>query len=291
MSEKPFEVQFIGIGAPRCATTWLFRCLIEHPRICGSRSKETAFWRTERPLDFYEEMFSHCPEGSIKGEFTPTYLYDFRSAKRIRDRFPSVKVIVCLRDPVARSYSHYWFSRMYKKTESCRSFEEAIRRKPEIYVDLSKYYKYLQLWFDCFPKHNIGVFFLEDIKVDPIVFVRNVYDFLGVYEAFNVPSCLAQENSIRETRSNRARVLLTTVMPKASLWLRDNGLQFMVDLVKCVGARDAISYVRDKLNTKPFEKPGLSPQTEQELRDILRTDVDKLEVLLGRDLSSWKFSA
>jgi len=180
---------------------------------------------------------------------------------------------------------------MYKKTESCRSFEEAIRRKPEIYVDLSKYYKYLQLWFDCFPKHNIGVFFLEDIKVDPIVFVRNVYDFLGVYEAFNVPSCLAQENSIRETRSNRARVLLTTVMPKASLWLRDNGLQFMVDLVKCVGARDAISYVRDKLNTKPFEKPGLSPQTEQELRDILRTDVDKLEVLLGRDLSSWKFSA
>ena len=69
---------FIGIGTPKAATTWLFQCLAEHPEICMSKTKEVNYFNDDRLYalgpSWYAQQFSHRTNERICGEFTPTYL-------------------------------------------------------------------------------------------------------------------------------------------------------------------------------------------------------------------------
>src|SRR3989338_8844309 len=104
------KIDFIGVGAMRCGTTWIWQCLIEHPRICSIPKKEVNFFREESyedRLDEYLAKFSHCPTDSLKGEFTPSYINRLDCAERIKRFFPDVKIIICLRNPIDRAYDQY----------------------------------------------------------------------------------------------------------------------------------------------------------------------------------------
>ena len=56
---RNFKVDFIGIGAPRCGTTWIAKCLSEHPQICLSSVKETDFFGKyyRKGLSYYKSFF------------------------------------------------------------------------------------------------------------------------------------------------------------------------------------------------------------------------------------------
>src|SRR6056297_2233099 len=109
-----FSPDFIGIGAMKAATSWIYKCLIEHPEVCGSSKKELHFF--DRPqnykkgIDYYISFFKHCPQDKAKGEYTPNYLYSPATPELISRHFPNVKIIVCLRNPAERAWSHYLFS-------------------------------------------------------------------------------------------------------------------------------------------------------------------------------------
>jgi hypothetical protein len=104
---------FIGIGAMKAATYWIYHCLDAHPEICMSSRKELHFF--EKPANYrmgigwYTSHFSHCSEGKVLGEITPAYLSSPDAPVLIHRHYPRVKIFACLRNPVERAYSHYRF--------------------------------------------------------------------------------------------------------------------------------------------------------------------------------------
>jgi hypothetical protein len=154
---------FLIVGAQKAGTTALFEYLNRHPRLAGSVDKETYFfspesyrgWSGHGAFPFYQRLkwdgFSPAPKrwarrwyyrqfplrrpGARKLYFeaTPDYLYYPLVPERIRAHLPNVKLIVLLRDPVARAYSAWNMfrdigenDRVFGQLRERRSFEEAV---------------------------------------------------------------------------------------------------------------------------------------------------------------------
>src|SRR5437016_5579333 len=101
---------FIIIGAQRCGTTSLFEYLARHPSFSLPSQKELHFfdYQYHNGADWYRKQFPLLLGGVITGEASPYYLLHPHVPRRIRDWNPDVKLIVLLRNPVDRAYSHYY---------------------------------------------------------------------------------------------------------------------------------------------------------------------------------------
>ncbi|KAG5184296.1 Sulfotransferase [Tribonema minus] len=112
---------FIVIGAQKCGTTSMYEYLNQHPLVLRSRRRETHFfdWRWQPQLKteaeqqafylkfFHGETLALHPS-IVTGESTPSYLLHFDVViPRLQAVAPHAKLIVMLRDPVKRAYSHY----------------------------------------------------------------------------------------------------------------------------------------------------------------------------------------
>jgi len=101
---------FMIIGAQKCGTTSLHDYLDQHPRFVGSRPKEVHYFDerilTAPDIAWYEQCFKG-PSGAVYFESTPAYLYRPGVAERLHDYNPHLRLIVLLRDPVARAWSAY----------------------------------------------------------------------------------------------------------------------------------------------------------------------------------------
>jgi hypothetical protein len=180
-----FTIDFIGIGAARCGTTWLYECLKEHPEIFLPEKKELHFFDDDanynKGITFYESYFNGNTSSLIQGEITPRYLLYKDSISRIKSHYPDVKLIISLRDPVERAFSQYKYFRFNKKKEDNKDFHEALNGDfREDYIEKSLYYENLQHVYDNFDKDNVLVIFTSDIGQRPDSLVKQVYGFLGV---------------------------------------------------------------------------------------------------------------
>lgn len=303
-NDKKFDIDFIGIGAPKCATTWIYRCLCEHPQICGTYKKELSFFITKKtPFEkddknfrfFYKEgmgsyasYFSGCKEKQVKGEFSVYYLSDPGAAKLIKKHFPDVKLLACLRDPVKRAHSLYWYAKMFRLKEKSKTFEEAIERNKKAYIDVGMYYKNLVPYFDLFPRENIGVFFVDDLKKDPIIFMQSIYRFLGVDDSFVAPSVNKKENVARGVKNKLLKRVLNFIGSRTLKLLDRFGLYSFVGLLKKIGLEKLFFLANRKLSGKPISRPKIRKETESKLRSVFKEDIENLEKLLNKDLSCWK---
>lgn len=262
-------VDFIGIGAQKCATTWIAQCLAEHPEICLAQPKEVNFfnkrgtfylrdkeWNYPKGISWYESHFSHCSKNKIKGEFSPNYLYDEKAPFLIKKHFLEVKIIVSLRNPIQRAFSQYHHAKERKKIKS--SFEKTIQQEPE-FIERGLYYKQLKRYFDLFPKKNILVSIYEEIEKDPTKFIQNIYQFLGVEPNF-IPPSLNKRPRIGHYHHWGFKVLVK--YPP------------LLKLVKKIGVMK--EYLR------------IHPQTKKNLQKNFEEDIGSLEQLLKKDLSFWK---
>ena len=216
---------FIIIGAQRAGTTSLYQYLVEHPRVLAARQKEVHFFDKNFGLGFewYRRQFPPAWPGIlaakrrlITGEATPYYLMHPLAAGRVRQTLPNVRLIVLLRHPVDRAYSHYQLEvRLGRET---LAFEDAIDREPErlrdeadrirsmpdytsenlqhySYLTRGVYVDQLQPWMDFFPKEQLLILKSEDFYANPRATVHQVYEFLGLprwdqdeYRPLNVAS-------------------------------------------------------------------------------------------------------
>lgn len=100
---------FLVIGFPRCATTWLHKCLAEHPEIQVGFQKELHFFDRywDRGIEWYANQFPHCNDYCFLGESTPTYIINSKAVTRIASVIPKCKLIVIIRNPVDHVYARY----------------------------------------------------------------------------------------------------------------------------------------------------------------------------------------
>ena len=200
--ETNFKLDFIGIGFPRSGTTWLANNIAAHPEVDFAKHKETNFFLTKnsevfskesllylsqmRPPDFktYLNEFTH--NGDIKGEFGVYYIYDRYALNLLKRKFPDIKVLICIRNPVDCLESSYYFVRSSHigYTLNDNYLEEVLNSPNQLYsIERAKYYEHVR-----FCKHLFGdklkIILFEDIKSNPEKVLKDVYKFLGVTNLF-----------------------------------------------------------------------------------------------------------
>lgn len=314
MNEGQFKIDFIGIGAQKAATTWIYNCLIEHPEICGAREKEGGvtkelhYFHKKRSLPFeknkeeldpssietkgleeYKKYFSHCSPDKLKGEFTPCYLYYPEAPKLIKQYFPQIKIIVCLRNPIERAYSQYIhevqqdkyiYERDLDKNLKDISFKQAIKEEPE-FLERGLYYKQLRRYYRLFPEVNILPLIYEDIQKDSLKFIQRIYDFLEVDDKFVPKQVDIKINTRKDKMSFLSRIIHMRIRPLLKKWK----IGKKISLPPAV--RKRIFFLLENKN-RSSSKNEIPSKLRTELKEFYKKDIEKLEDLIKRDLSHWK---
>lgn len=100
------------LGAPKCGTTTLAQWWDLHPQGFTAPEKEVGFFTVEwhRGLSWYAGRFAGAGPGQVTCDASPGYLYDPRALDRIAQVLPNAKLAVVLREPVARTWSHWCYN-------------------------------------------------------------------------------------------------------------------------------------------------------------------------------------
>ena len=271
-------IDFIGIGAQKSGTSWVYACLYEHPEICAP-IKEIHFFsrsRFSKGKEWYENHFRSCDQGRQRGEFSTSYLYSEEAAVRIKDMYPSVKLIVILRHPASRAYSHYQNAIKAGEIVKSTSFEVFAAQEPSV-IAQGLYTKQLRRYFKLFPKEQMLILMYEDSKKDPRAFIKQIYSFLGVDTLF-VPSMLF--SSVNVARTPKA-VWVDRVMHHIAEFLRKKGLHKMVWHIRNFGIPDIVR----SFNTQ--EKKAQTTLDLSSYNKYFKDDVRELNVLLERDVTTY----
>lgn len=191
-------------GVNKAGTTSLFGYLADHPEICASSIKETCYFLPIRygepmaPVGDYEKLFSHYAGEKVVMEATPGYFYGGRElVETLKSALPESRVVIILRDPVARLVSFFNFMKSMLNLEQDMSFEEYVERCRKINpeglkkrenncyfgVEGGNYHKYLPDWISAYGE-NLKILFFEDMKKDPRSVVQELSEWLGVNPDF-----------------------------------------------------------------------------------------------------------
>jgi hypothetical protein len=196
------KLDFLVIGAQKCATSWLYYCLKEHPEILLPEDKvEHAYFGSEmfreNGIEWYNGRFNDAKEGKKKGEVAVDYIYDTIAAHYLNQHGQNPQIIASLRDPVDRFVSSYfWLIRKGKLPNIPieEGIEEVLSQSPgfpnklnsalEEVVRRGCYAPQLQAYINEFSNEKIKVILYESIKKDSGTALRDVYHFLGINHDF-----------------------------------------------------------------------------------------------------------
>lgn len=275
-------VDFIGLGAQKAGTSWVYACLYEHPEI-HAPIKEIHFFSRERFAkgeDWYEAHFSHRETGQKTGEFSTSYLYSKEAPERIARMYPEAKLIAIVRNPVKRAHSQYYNSikaGLIPKTMPFSKYKEEDKSVIEQGLYTRQLYRYLQY----FSKRQLLIMVYEDIEKDPAAFIKKIYEHLELEDTEFVPTMLNDKVNIARIPS---WVGLERWMHRVAELMRKIHLDKAVWMVRRSGLPD---YIRN-LNTKSL---AYSHETDSMklnrklLEEYYHEEVVKLGDLLGRNLS------
>lgn len=291
MKESSFKIDFTGIGAPKAGTTLVANWLVEHPEICFAEPKEPHYFNKisayihpqpnpnfAEDLTWYAKHFAHKTDAQIKGEFSTGYMYDIAVAKRLYQHNPKLKIIACLRHPAERAHSQYIMFRYYFKKENL-PFEEAIKQHSE-FIEKGLYYEMLEPYFEIFPKEQIKILFLENLKDNAENSFVDLCDFLKIDNTFRPNSLRVVANSAKSVK-NPAVSKIMGIFTKTMVKL---GLSGMVKSLKDAGLKDWVI----GLNSKRMNYPPMSEKAKKYILAQTVSDTEKLEEYLNINLSHWK---
>ena len=292
---------FLVIGVTKAGTTALYQHLKAHPEVYMSPVKEPDFFSYEgkrrglpsrrdasiTSLEDYYALFEGVQDEKAIGEASPRYIYSPVAPARIQELIPEARLIISLRHPVDRAYSHYMMMLNSGVFDDHRPFEEVFREKARTVetwaqepfacygLRHSLYHDHLQRYFEYFPKDQIRIHLFDDYFSEPRSVLSDIYQFVGVEAGF-VPDLNARYNPTFGIPRNKA--LHKTVM-------RPN-------LIKTVAKKIIPATVSRKISGRILkrirsEKPTLSEEVRVEFVEVYREDILKVQDLIGRDLSPW----
>jgi hypothetical protein len=275
---------FIGIGAQKCASTWVHRILQDHPQACVSEPKELDFfsYNFERGFQWFERHFPANSQALVRGEISPSYFHDLAAPQRLKAYCPNVRVIVTLRDPVERAYSNHLHDiRIENFSGPDLGFEAGLANNP-MYVEQSRYATHLSRWMAHFSGDQLLVLLQEEIHKNPMEQSARVYRFLGIDEKHVSVSTSERSNESYLPKSRKREQLMSMLGDSA----RSVGLGVGVELLRKAGLIDALK----KSNRQNIREivPPMTPETRQRLEQVFADEVIALARLLGRDELPWK---
>ena len=307
------------VGAAKSGTTAIYNFLDQHPDIYMSPLKEPHFFcddirrenfstffkkRTVSPAylkhylsqkklskmqiafvdnekDYFQLFREHSDEKYL-GEVSNGYLFSTVAAQNIYNFNPNAKIIMILRDPCERAFSHCrqeYIGNFSEKVKT-RNFVKHIIDDYNIkndnwggdshtFVQLGLYYNQVKRYFDIFPKKNIQIMFYNDLNNNPQKFKNDLFSFLNV-----------DNHKIDFTKKfNRSIIPKNFVIAFLFQMFRNNGL-----------IRNFFSSKSKRFIKKLFFKENKEEIGSHDRKKILKffiNDIKKLELLINTDLKKW----
>ncbi|MBL7923952.1 MAG: sulfotransferase [Bacteroidia bacterium] len=277
---------FFIVGAPKAGTTALHAYLEKHPQVCMSRDKEPNFFSWQeieaqqlyykkenaRTEEHYLALFHPSAQTKICGEASVSYLFYEKVPERIKKYNPDARIIMALRNPVHRAFSHYQMD--YSLGLVHEDFETIFRNGREHpktgayfqqYFLLSDYAPQVERYLRCFPKEQIHVLLQDDLVKHPEATLKKLCDFLGIDRALASP-VLEQHNVTGAGKNRMIRTLYKYQFVRKTLAL-------------LTGEK-----MRNKIKGLLFSKshlPVLQPSFAAELRTYYQPGLERLQTLIG----------
>lgn len=291
---------FIIAGVARCGTTSLYHYLKQHPDIDFPSVKEPKYFssinlkfphqglgdhtvdeKIIKTKEKYYELFKNLDDRKVIGEASSDYFYYHQhSIAEIKKEIGDVKIILCFRNPIERSFSAY--SNLIRDSRETLEFENALEVENDrinknydwmwAYKKGSLYAEGLQNFQDNFKQ--VKLILTDELEKNPNKILNEVFEFLGVHSYNDIDTTTKYSHSGKP----KSKII-------AKLNNRNNKLFFALrEMVLKLIPRS----VSEKIASKLFKKDPISEKARRSLRSFFKNDILKLEKLTGKNLSHWK---
>jgi hypothetical protein len=293
MSEFP---NFMVVGGVKCGTTSLYYYMQAHPEICApckesylftpELNRQATSYAKRYTEPEYRELFrkSVTDQTQAAGEISSIYLHCYEEVvPEVWSVLGDVKIIIVLRNPVDRAYSHYSF--FARDTRDSRTFEEAVEKelegaelpKPLQYVAMGYYAAQVRAYLERFSQVKIVLF--DDLVADTAKTMADIYEFLGVDpNSGTVPDTVYNASGFPKCKWIQSLIFKPTAF---KMKLREF-------VVRHVIPEERFAWIMEKARSRNLKKIPLKPETRRFLSQHYRTHIEELEMLIHRDLSAWK---
>lgn len=292
---------FFIVGAPKCGTTSMAQYLNQHPEVFVVRG-EPHFFGSDLEYNSprltpgqYRTLCRSTGGKQVVGERSTWYLYSREAAGEIHDHNPQALIIAMLRNPAEMLHSLHAHHYQRGRRDDIENLAEALaaesdRRRggrippnvrfPEslYYSEIPRYSEQLQRYFDTFGRERVRIILFDDLKTEPGQVYAQTLEFLGVNPAFEPDFAVHNVSA-----------------PTSNSWIhrrwKASTLRYRVRSLVPQGLYDSIRSARKKRLARAAQRqpwPALDPELRTRLVRQFADEVDRLEDLLGRDLSAWR---
>ncbi|NDV97734.1 sulfotransferase [Salipiger sp. PrR002] len=203
--------EFYLVGAAKAGTETLGTWLAQHPEVFLPENRAPRYFahtsNDPRPAagpydrdqmatvvtDAADYLALYAGRGAaMRGDASPCYLAHCEAAGRIAEARPDARIVITLRDPVARAFAHYADYRV-QGLDPSPSFEEALAAEPQRlasgwsawhgYAQQSHYVTQLQRYLDAFPREQILFLSYEALRETPAKVWEQLCAHLGLAPA------------------------------------------------------------------------------------------------------------
>ena len=278
---------FFIVGAPKAGTTSIYEYIKNHPQIFMSSIKEPNYFSINilnendqlkpiRNKKKYLDLFKNIKNEKIIGEASPFYLSDHDAPKLIHDVSPTAKILIIIRDPVEREFSHFLMH--YAAGETVRTFHDQLQIEIKNHQTSSEYfalkhgmyYENVKRYLDIFDKNQVKIIIFEEFIRNTEKSLQSLFDFLNidlsipenvdqVYNQFALPRNQISSSIIR---NQTIKKIVKNILPR----------------------RTSISIYETFFVKKGYKKPDMKNEDMERLVRFYQNDVEKIKKLLGREL-------
>jgi hypothetical protein len=196
---------FLVVGTKRGGSTSTYHWIARHPQVAPCRTRKGTHYfdvNFDRGESWFRSGFERPrPPWKITGEASPYYMFHPLAPQRIATTLPGVRLIVVLREPVARAWSHHQYevargaedlpfeTAIERESQRLEGEEERLAADPAYesfehrhhsYLARGRYAEQLSRLLDLFPSDQLLVVQSEKLFADPHGQLSRIWDFLGI---------------------------------------------------------------------------------------------------------------
>ena len=282
------KVDFFIVGAPKSGTTSLYKYLDGHKEIEMSAIKEPDFFSKESIENFGSYYTSKCvkdvkayhalfeKKDLLNGEASVSYLFFEDVASKIKQYNNDAKIIIMLRNPVDRAFSHYLMD--YRLGLVNTKFEDIVlnhSNKDSLfykqYIEVGKYSNQVKRYVKTFGLKNIHIINYEDFNCSVENEFEKVLSFLNINKS-TLGHLNIKHNTFLEPKNKIIKYIykINFIRTNISRFLSPN-----------------IASMTKKIFFKKESKPILKDSTRKTLTELFRSDIESLSRITKNDFSKW----
>lgn len=291
---------FMCIGAAKSGTTTLYDLLRHHPDVYTPSFKEPHYFDIPsnycNGAEWYDKTyFKNVKRQKVIMDFTPSYLYERKAAKRIFTNLgKDVKFLVILRNPVDRAYSHYLHSKRDEyesedflkalakeevRINDARLKEDYLSELRSSYVSQGCYYTMISNYLEYFPiEQFLFIHFEQEFIANRIESIKKIFSFLGI-------DYIPELNyNLKSNPASVAKFIwIKRLLKKTGLWR-----SIIKVLIPSLKFRQIIKNRIQRASISSFTpKPLDTAQREKIYQLYFTEEINRLEQLLNRKMN-WK---